>query len=174
VVFLLDIFINFRLGYYRRAPDHPALLVMDIKQITRRYLRFWFWIDLLAILPSFALNISLSYTTDDSMLHAAELLRILRAIRLQRVLKLLRGRKTIDNWTAGHIESFHLTRRLLKQFWKVWWVCHPQCCLTWWIGMLYSRFDESGWIVNGGSPARRTWRTQPCLSNTSPRCTGQS
>ena len=51
-LFVLDIALHFRLGYYSRPTDGgPQRCVMDGKAIACRYLRFWFWIDSVAIFP---------------------------------------------------------------------------------------------------------------------------
>jgi len=151
VLFLFDIVVNFRTGYFEKPPGRPARLVMDVQSIRLRYLRFWFWVDLLALAPSVATKIwegAVVVVGDDNALQVTELFRFVRVIRLLRLLKLFRGRRMLDNWTAGRVERYPLTKRLVRQFWTVWWVCHSMCCLAWWIGVLYSRLDDSGWIAS--------------------------
>ena len=44
--------LHFRLGYYETAvKGQPARCVMDGRTIALRYLKFWFWVDSVAIFP---------------------------------------------------------------------------------------------------------------------------
>jgi hypothetical protein len=47
VTFMLDLFINFRLAYYKSI----GTLELDSRKIVRRYLRTWFLIDLAGSIP---------------------------------------------------------------------------------------------------------------------------
>ena len=46
VVFMLDIFLNFNTGIYEKG-----ILVMQRKRITEKYLKSWFFLDLLSSFP---------------------------------------------------------------------------------------------------------------------------
>ena len=48
-IFLLDIFVNFRTGIMN--PDLPEQVILDPKEISRHYLRTWFFLDLLSSIP---------------------------------------------------------------------------------------------------------------------------
>ena len=44
--FALDILLNFNTSYY-----NEGLIVTDRLKITFRYLKFWFWVDLVSTFP---------------------------------------------------------------------------------------------------------------------------
>jgi hypothetical protein len=46
IFFVSDIFLNFRTGYINNG-----FVIMDAKRIVRKYLKFWFWVDLLGSIP---------------------------------------------------------------------------------------------------------------------------
>ena len=82
IVFFIDIFVNMRLPYR----DHrTGILVLDRKLIVARYLKSWFIIDLLSVLPFEFIALTVQGTTAD-----IGKLQILRFIRLAKLLKLLR------------------------------------------------------------------------------------
>jgi len=81
-LFFIDIMINMRTAYY----DEDYEMVLDGKQIFRNYRKFWFWIDLLAVVPfDLFLQIFSGNGADAStifgMFKLPRLLRLLRVFR---------------------------------------------------------------------------------------------
>ena len=72
-LFLLDIGLNFRTGFY----DEAGLLVMERARITRRYLRSWFALDAASSVPmqAIALVLASSGVTGGGSLVAVKLVR---------------------------------------------------------------------------------------------------
>ena len=77
--------------------------VFDKRRIVRHYLRFWFWIDLLSVLPIWILAFALPDTAEEAAASlgdgagglgetasAEELLGTIRIVRLLRLLKIMR------------------------------------------------------------------------------------
>ena len=81
IVFFIDIFINMRLPYRDRR---TGVLVLDSKAIIKRYLKSWFLVDLISVIPFEFITLSVGRGSD------LEQLQLLRIIRLFRLLKLLR------------------------------------------------------------------------------------
>jgi hypothetical protein len=95
-LFWIDIAINFRLGFLddkNTHPGEPRRLVMDSWRIVRRYLAFWFWIDLASVFP-FTLVLALALPKNDrnegSSTRLARLVRLTRLPRLLRIFKFVR------------------------------------------------------------------------------------
>ena len=82
IVFFIDIFINMRLPFRHHRTGN---LVLDQKAIITRYLKSWFMIDLLSILPFEFIALTVTSRGQD-----LEKLQLLRFIRLTKLLKLLR------------------------------------------------------------------------------------
>ena len=76
VVFFIDMWLSF-LRAYRQSPAKGGTMVKDLKEIRWTYLKGWFFIDLISIIPF-------------KYVPGGEGLSILRVIRIVRLLKLLR------------------------------------------------------------------------------------
>merc|ERR1712185_462494 len=50
-IFVLDMLVNFRLGFHERTRLSLNSVQMDGRKIAVRYLRLWFWVDLVSVLP---------------------------------------------------------------------------------------------------------------------------
>ena len=96
VLFIFDIVLNFRTGFY----DNESLeLVLDAGTVAKRYTKSWLAIDLLAAFPTGLLQASLDAGECSNGLARqpssgqAEYSKILKLLRITRVLQLLRLRK---------------------------------------------------------------------------------
>ncbi|CAM9123551.1 unnamed protein product, partial [Chrysoparadoxa australica] len=81
IMFFIDIVVNFCTAYL----DDDGEVVTDRRLIARRYLRGWFWLDLISTLP---FGLMLAATGSKALLRSTKLLRVLRLLRLARLLKL--------------------------------------------------------------------------------------
>jgi hypothetical protein len=81
--FCLDIWLNFRTGYI----DKTGELIMDKALIRRRYLRSWFSIDFIAMLP---VNYMVGLITEGSGTKTAKILRLIRVSKLLRLARMRR------------------------------------------------------------------------------------
>jgi hypothetical protein len=83
LVFFLDIILNFFTAYF----DFEDTLVKDRRVIARSYLKSWFFIDVVSILPiSLILQAGRDY---------ASLARLARLPRLYRLMKMAKYKKTL-------------------------------------------------------------------------------
>jgi hypothetical protein len=79
LVFILDILLNFRTGYY----DDEGHLVTDAKRIAVNYLRTWFLVDVLSVMPY-------------ELIPAANMFKLFRMVRLMKLLRVLRLKKLFN------------------------------------------------------------------------------
>ena len=90
IIFIVDIVLNFRTAVKIRG-----VLVTDSKTIAMEYLKFWFLIDLIAILP-----VDKLYSGDDSSVRSVnKLLRLLRVFKLFRVFRISRILSRVEDFT---------------------------------------------------------------------------
>ncbi len=76
--FLIDIIITFRSAYFNAT----ELLIDNLFTIGCNYAKFWFWIDLVAVLP---LGLILNQTSNPNAL-----IRIARITRFYRMVKMIK------------------------------------------------------------------------------------
>jgi len=114
LTFLLDMGINLNLGFPN--PIRKAEIVTDHQKIIPRYLRGWFTIDLLCLVP---------LETADSSLKA---IRILRLLRLIKVTKLKQATEIVKRWQIKTGTPFS-TVNLLKQIMVIFLSVHWMACL---------------------------------------------
>jgi hypothetical protein len=79
--YFIDILLNFNTGYYEKNE-----LVIDRELIARKYLRLYFWIDMIATVPFEAMFVSddAQEATNDSSNNYISLLRFFKFFRLLR------------------------------------------------------------------------------------------
>ena len=141
-VFLLDLVLNFFFAYY----DDEFMLVDDRKTITTSYLRSWFVVDLIAIIP---VSVIFQFTDINSVLRvtkATRLYRIVKLVRLVRMLKLVRERRKIQKYMHDVFKIGESFEHLLLFLLVFILFCHVACCL--WVAS--ARFDDFGpdtWVM---------------------------
>ena len=86
-IFFADLLVTFNIPFYSRKLDS---LIIDRKKIATRYMKAWFWIDLVAALPFDDILASLSSNGNQSQaqLRSIKLIRIIRLTRLGKLYKL--------------------------------------------------------------------------------------
>ena len=87
IIFMLDLALNFRTGYMMDEEDEDSSVEMDWKRIGKRYLRGWFWIDIVSAVPT---TILLGESDSGSANKLPRLLKIPRLVRMLRLVKLVR------------------------------------------------------------------------------------
>ncbi|XP_048736854.1 potassium/sodium hyperpolarization-activated cyclic nucleotide-gated channel 3-like isoform X4 [Ostrea edulis] len=88
-VFFLDIIINFRTGIILN--DFADEIILDPKLIAKRYVKSWFFLDLISTIPMDYIFLWWDSEADFyQMIHAGRALRILRLAKLLSLLRLLR------------------------------------------------------------------------------------
>lgn len=148
-VFFMDIFITFNTGFY-----HKGSLIMKRREITIEYLKFWFWIDLIATFPYnwFVEGFNVDKSSEDTTSSAPKVLKILRVFRFLRILRLLRLAKLkkilikIEDFIASNtLANFFVFIRLLSM---VFFIAHWTACFWFFIGYQESLTHPISWIIS--------------------------
>ena len=132
--FILDIILNFFVPYRENAAQGTPL-VKDHRKIAIRYLRFWFLIDLLSVIPVDTILMSVDSGSSNSdvdlaaSLETIRLLRLMRLLRLIKLLRILRASRIFARWEQ-YINLSFSNRELLKWMTIVIMLLHLlACCL---------------------------------------------
>lgn len=139
LLFLLDLLINLRLAYYDQNSNQ--IIVVDTHQIQSRYLKSWFAIDLISVLPLEMI---------DSQYQIVKMLRLLRLLKL---LKLARFDAMIKRWQTQfgvHYSTVNLCLNAVVVVLAVHWAG----CL-WFLLMKFEDSDDRMWIESADSSWRR-------------------
>jgi len=117
-------------------------LIMDPRKIAKKYVKTWFWIDMLIITPDWVLTITSSNSSSGSSIRLLRIMRITRAIRLVRLAKMQWLLTLID----AKLESEYSTivANIIKMI----------CIL---VGI--SHFIACGWFVVAERQSGTTWLT---------------
>ena len=123
VIFACDIVINFRTAFY----DEDYEMVLEWKKIRNNYMKFWFWLDFLAVFPFeqvLAIGALIAGSSnDDSFSGVTGLFKLPRLFRMARFLKKL------DVVAAAN--AFRIVA-LMVGFCLV---AHWFACIWWYVGL---------------------------------------
>ena len=126
VAFTIDIFLSCRSSYFDEDED---AVITDHWQMFLRYLKTWFLIDILAIIPFY---LSIMPLADDQK-EDVQSLQLIRFVRLLRLLKLARLAKLGHH--IGKLEDTlginPITFDLMKMMLEVAFIGHMLACLWW-------------------------------------------
>lgn len=145
VFFLLDIILNFLtpiLDRYEFITDHSIIAI--------KYLKGWFFVDFLTIIP-FEEIISFSDTSNNNLSLVAKLVKIARLLRLIKLVRLVRSFdfKNNENYLIEYLGTnfkgtpFFL---VLPNFLLIIFVAHLYACIWYYIGNIDSD-DPKNWIT---------------------------
>ena len=111
--------------------------ITDKKEIAKRYLKFWFWIDIISILPV-ELLMSSSETPTGMVRFAriGKLYKIMRLIRLTKVVKLLKDRPQVVHQIKQNTSIDYAMERLIFFLIFFLFFFHISTCLFIYISML--------------------------------------
>eukprot|EP00242_Pyramimonas_sp_CCMP2087_P007288 CAMPEP_0198207028 /NCGR_PEP_ID=MMETSP1445-20131203/10522_1 /TAXON_ID=36898 /ORGANISM="Pyramimonas sp., Strain CCMP2087" /LENGTH=895 /DNA_ID=CAMNT_0043879923 /DNA_START=635 /DNA_END=3319 /DNA_ORIENTATION=+ len=103
VGFFIDIFLNFHLGYL-----HPStkLMIYDKPLIVKRYLRSWFLVDVIAIIPFDLAHIVIG----GIIMKRLRVLRLVRLARLARVWKIIVSRGGGQGAKSEHKVDYNMLK----------------------------------------------------------------
>ena len=87
IVFMADIYINFKLAYFSK---HERRWIVQKKAIQQHYLRSWFCLDVVSTLPYDIIDIIVDYTASGDGPSPIENLKVLRVLKILKLFKLLR------------------------------------------------------------------------------------
>lgn len=102
LVYTVDIFINFRRGFVN---PRTGIEESNPKIIAVNYLKFFFWIDLLAAIP-------FNFMTEVKLLALAQLVKMLRLAKIEKLMTYLK----IDQLARGSLRIFYLIVAMIISF----------------------------------------------------------
>jgi len=136
-LFVCDIIFNFFTGYYQ-ASGEANLIVLDRKMIVRNYLRGWFFIDLISIIP-----IGLFFETNN----VNSLLRIMKMVKLTRIVGLWRYFRYYDETMKPGL------KRMLRFALFLIVIIHYQACIFFWVS---DTGEPNSWMLTYDLPGLKT------------------
>lgn len=145
--FGIDLVLSFFSAYYNAQEE----LVENKRTIACRYLRFWFWVDLMSVLPISAI------VDSSSAIEVKSLVRVLRLTRLQKMLKmakLVRMMRLLKQRTKIREQLHRITKgasspsleRLFLFFVMFFILSHIAACL-WYLIARLDDLDENTWVM---------------------------
>ena len=122
--FVLDILLNFNTSFYTKGN-----IIVSRKLITLNYLKGWFWVDLVSVLP-------FDYLVQDNLLKVLRVLRFLKLLRLVRLAKL--------NKLLRELEQ-HFVSSILTDMFTVGKIVCEALLITHWIscGWYYVSYQDN-------------------------------
>ena len=127
IFFAIDIILTFNTAIIRRNNE----IVTKKSEIAIRYLKGWFWVDLIAILPLDFIGKMLYNPIASNIGMVFKFMRIFKIIRLLRLIKLIkvvRDRKRLIFFHQGSRIS-HGMRRLIISSFSFLLLCHIIACI---------------------------------------------
>jgi len=152
----LNVLASLTVGYVEHG-----VVVLSMRKILLRYLRTWFAVDLVVLVPDWTfkiVDIAAAGSSDGDDGEIFRLLRVLRLIRMVRLLRLLKLRKIFDT-INDMIDSEYVSvvANLVKMILMLLVVNHLICCM--WYTVSINQSVENTWIkVHNYDNAHWTYR----------------
>ena len=155
LVFLVDIILNFYTPFIDKYD-----ITTSKKKIAKHYLKLWFWLDLIALLPfnDILEFISESESQVPSFLKLTKTLRLLRLVKLFRMVKTFDFKNT-DNYLLYYMErwfrgtGFYI---ILPNFLLILFLVHVGACVWFFIGKVVNSDSHENWIDLSGFEDEQT------------------
>ena len=143
-----DIFVDCLFGvdilfsFSTQLRDRRGDTIMDRRLIARTYMKYWFWIDAVAVIPFEVLFLTISGKSGGQSAGAIAMLKTVRLFRLGRLFKKL------DKFSAANF------LRIIKLMLMYIMVCHWFACIWFWLAEEYEAEDPNiapyRWTVHAG------------------------
>ncbi|KAG5283088.1 hypothetical protein AALO_G00038170 [Alosa alosa] len=150
LLFLLDIYLNFRMGI---LSDSNEIAIIDVKVIAKNYLKTWFIPDAIASFPvDFIIAIAEHWNDKDTKsLQGAKIMRILMfarilsLVRLLRVSRLVRFFSELEQMSNANLEGVRIFLRVIGLFMMMFILCHWNGCIQYFVPLL-ANFPPDCWV----------------------------
>jgi hypothetical protein len=126
VLFAVDILVIFNTAYYNLNMD----LVDDRKAIAKHYLKGWFTVDLLPIIPFEIMLTKIRYQVNGLVRIAriGRIYRLVKLIRMLRFLKIMKDKSKLMKYLNSILKISHSLERLLFSMILFFILCHIVSC----------------------------------------------
>jgi potassium voltage-gated channel Eag-related subfamily H protein 7 len=131
LVFLIDLFKNFVTAYF---DDYEQYWVGDHRKIAMNYLRGWFMIDFVSILPFDTVGLALQSSSVTNQRNAgnkmdsSQAIRLIRVMRLLKMMRLIRSVRILSRW-QDQLGVTYVFRMAMKLVIGICTCIHWQACL---------------------------------------------
>ena len=150
LIFICDLVLQFFLAY-QSGPEKGSRWVKSLPSIRNRYLRGWFAVDLLSVLPFWIFGMVINSQSDDQADSdsAQSLLRVVRAVRLLRLIKLgkVLGMSRILKRYEAHMDVTYALISLIKMVFLIVAWSHLQACMWGMVPTLEAEGTET-WLTD--------------------------
>ena len=116
ILFLVDLILNFFTAY-EKEQNGVLIFVTKPKLIAIQYLKGWFWVDFIALIPTaFIENVIGAHINANSKSQSlTKLVRILRIYRLFRIVRMAKIFKVFNSFNIGEkIDQLQLSSGLIR------------------------------------------------------------
>ena len=141
VLFLIDMCFMFLSVYY----DEEMKLIDDRKRIAENYLKGWFTIDLLAIIPFDVILNSTDLSSMVRVVRVGRLYKLVKLTRLIRVLKIMKEKSKLLKYLNQFLKLGLGFERLFFLLLVFFMVCHISSCLWVMIAAFQAEDFEGTW-----------------------------
>ena len=132
LIFVVDLILNFFIAYRSNEDEDGGRWITDRRAIACHYLKTWFAVDFLSVLPFEILNF-LEMLEGASLIRAVRTLRLLRLIKLLRILRASRiARRWRDFFDLSHSSTSILLFALVTAFLVHLMACVWAACGLYW------------------------------------------
>lgn len=141
--FFIDILLSFNTAYYQGGS-----IVSSRKEISKNYIKYWFWLDLMSTFPYDVIIGDQTTGNQKSVTSAAQLLRILKFYRILRLLRLAKLKKIlieIEDYISSHFLASVLVFTRLVIF--AYMIAHWTACLWYYISYMDSQTHPETWLT---------------------------
>ncbi|CAI2381160.1 unnamed protein product [Moneuplotes crassus] len=135
--FLADIIINFFTVYTNRSED----FVVSRKLIALNYLRGWFIIDFIAIIP-----VNYFYDPKQGVNDLARLARLVRLYKLVKLFRIVKQGGKIKKYAADALKLNMVKERILTFILFLTITCHVLSCM-WYFSASWDDFSPDTWVA---------------------------
>ncbi|XP_038658209.1 potassium/sodium hyperpolarization-activated cyclic nucleotide-gated channel 1-like [Scyliorhinus canicula] len=151
ILYLVDIIINFRVGFFN---EDREVVNLNPKDIAMRYIKTWLLIDLAAAFPLdsilFLIKIAGFYSftsyTFSKFLRFLYFGRMISLVQHLQVSSMMRRFKEWELATDLNLEPIHLILRTFSVCFIILVICHWNGCIQFFIPMIEG-FPENSWVV---------------------------
>lgn len=167
-MFLKDMCMQFVIKLKVRSNKGGKTFILDRRKIARHYLRGWFFLDLISILPYDIAGLFLQ----SSGMKQLKVLRTIRLFRLLKILRVLRASRMLKRW-ENRISMPFAHQALARFLVIIIFISHWMACVWGLVGSVLGTnlvCDPGPIVVPDASPAGQSWVTvkdwppdSPCM-----------
>ncbi|GMH51745.1 hypothetical protein TL16_g01078 [Triparma laevis f. inornata] len=142
MLFILDLFVNFRTGYFFEEEE-----VMEQNRVAKHYLKTWFLLDFLSSIPFDLMEAGLKDTSYAKLMKSGKFVKVFRMLRITKMVRFMKGSviaEQFDDWV--NMAASRHTMRMCKLLIGTMFASHLNCCL--WAGIGNAGDEDTGsWIL---------------------------